>query len=334
MTTSEKVVTISIAAYNMEKYIRKALDSLLDERVIDDLEVLVVDDGGTDGTLAIAEEYAAKYPDSIFPIHKENGGYGSVLNYTVPRAKGKYFRILDGDDWLKTENLYDWVQLLKTLDVDLVFSPYEKIFVENSEVVRLDICREMLAGEYSFQDIKISNDVFNAGMTFRTAMLQVVPMKLPEHCLYTDDEFITRPLPFVNRIYVYHMPIYQYRIGRADQSSNIVSMKKNAVSFYNGTKRILKFWKDIPGERLGALEVVINRLVSRIVTLFVVYFRFNKEETKKLYKELLLEYPELLQQAMKASDLLNLYVKTHGVAYPLIRAYLNWRDKKKLNGKV
>lgn len=82
MTRSEKVATISIAAYNMEKHIRKTLDSLLDERVIDDLEVLVVDDGGTDRTLEIANEYAATYPNSIFPIHKENGGYGSVLNYT------------------------------------------------------------------------------------------------------------------------------------------------------------------------------------------------------------------------------------------------------------
>ena len=147
MTASEKVVTISIAAYNMENYIRKTLDSLLDERIIDDLEVLIVDDGGTDGTLAIAKEYAAKYPDSIFPIHKENGGYGSVLNYTVPRAMGKYFRILDGDDWLKTENLYDWVQLLKTLDVDLFFSPYEKIFVEkNNDLYRVmsDIIREKI----------------------------------------------------------------------------------------------------------------------------------------------------------------------------------------------
>ena len=180
MTTSEKVVTISIAAYNMEKYIRKTLDSLLDERVIDDLEVLIVDDGGTDGTLAIAEEYAAKYPDSIFPVRKENGGYGSVLNYTVPRAKGKYFRVLDGDDWLKTENLYDWVQLLKTLDVDLVFSPYEKIFVNNGEVIHLDICEDMPAGEYSFQEIKISNGVFNAGMTFRTEILKVASIKLTE----------------------------------------------------------------------------------------------------------------------------------------------------------
>lgn len=63
---SGKILTVSIAAYNMEKYIRQALDSLIDERVIGDLDVFVIDDGGTDRTFEIAKEYAAKYPHSIF----------------------------------------------------------------------------------------------------------------------------------------------------------------------------------------------------------------------------------------------------------------------------
>lgn len=329
MTESKKIVTVSIAAYNMEKYIRKTLDSLLDERIIDDLEVLVVDDGGTDETLAIAKEYAAKYPDSIFPIHKENGGYGSVLNYTVPRAQGKYFRILDGDDWAKTENLYSWIQLLKTLDVDLFFSPYEKIYVTRGEAIYCDICKGMTEGEYGFQEIKIDDAGFTTGITFRTALLQSVPLKLNEHCLYTDDDFVSYTMPFVNKIYVYHMPIYQYRIGRSDQSVNVNSLKRHFFDHYNVVKRVLSFWKNIPEEKIGAFTLVKTLLVSRIVDHFVICFRLSNKKTRSFYKELLFESPELLRESMKASELLNLYVKTHGLAYPLIRTYLNWRDERR-----
>ena len=101
----EKILTISIAAYNMEQYIEHTLNSLIDEHIIDLLEIFVVDDGSMDRTLEIAMQYAKRYPQSIYPIHKENGGYGSTINTSVKLATGKYFKLLDGDDWYAKENL-------------------------------------------------------------------------------------------------------------------------------------------------------------------------------------------------------------------------------------
>ena len=138
----------------------------------------------------------------------------------------------------------------------------------------------------------------------------------------------------MNRIYVYHLPIYQYRLGRADQSSNILSLKKHYAEYYNGEKRILEFRKTISEEKIGALEAINNRLVEGITDLFVACFHIGKEETKNLYKELSLECPELLKDSMKASDLLNLYAKTHGLAYPLIKAYLIHRGRKKAKTEI
>ena len=71
---SKKVLTISVAAYNAEAFIDQALRSVCVDAVIDRLEIFVIDDGGTDGTLDIAKRYAERYPASVFPIHKENGG--------------------------------------------------------------------------------------------------------------------------------------------------------------------------------------------------------------------------------------------------------------------
>lgn len=81
-----KILTISITAYNVEQYIGQAFDSLIGERIIDDLEIFMVDDGGTDKTLKISKWFAEKYFDSIFSIHKENGGYGSTINTSIRLA--------------------------------------------------------------------------------------------------------------------------------------------------------------------------------------------------------------------------------------------------------
>ena len=94
----EKILSVSIASYNVEKFIRKALDSCCIPEIMDRLEVLVVNDGSTDGTLQIAREYEKQYPQTFRVIDKKNGGYGSTVNASIKAATGRYFRLLDGDD--------------------------------------------------------------------------------------------------------------------------------------------------------------------------------------------------------------------------------------------
>ena len=98
-----KLLTISIAAYNVEKFIKKTLDSLIVDS--DELEVLIVNDGSKDETLKIAKEYEIKYPNIFRAIDKENGGYGSTINTGIIEATGKFFKQLDGDDWFETESI-------------------------------------------------------------------------------------------------------------------------------------------------------------------------------------------------------------------------------------
>ena len=78
-----KILTVSIAAYNVEKYLDETLKSLTDNRYVNDLEVLVVDDGSTDKTGEIAIRYQNVFPNSVKYIKKENGGHGSTINKGV-----------------------------------------------------------------------------------------------------------------------------------------------------------------------------------------------------------------------------------------------------------
>ena len=109
----EKLLTIVVPAYNVEKYIKNCLDSFIDLSVLRSLEILIVDDGSTDSTASLAHTYEQKYPYSFKVLSKENGGHGSTINYAIPRATGKYFKVVDGDDWLDKSLLPQFVQLLK-----------------------------------------------------------------------------------------------------------------------------------------------------------------------------------------------------------------------------
>ena len=107
-----KVLTVSIAAYNVEDYLKKCLDSFVDEGnpLMNAVEVIIVSDGSKDNTVSIAKEYQEKYPDTFVLIDKENGGYGSTINASLKKATGKYFKLVDGDDWVNTNDFYAFVE--------------------------------------------------------------------------------------------------------------------------------------------------------------------------------------------------------------------------------
>lgn len=129
----EKILTVVAPAYNVEKYIRKCLDSLLIAEVLSDLEVLIIDDGGTDHTLEIAETYVKRAPDTFKVITKENGGHGSVINCGIQEATGKYFKVVDGDDWVDKRNFKKLISILKHTNTDIVASNYCWVFEKTGE---------------------------------------------------------------------------------------------------------------------------------------------------------------------------------------------------------
>ena len=96
---SDKILSLVVPTYNMEKYLPACLDSVTDELIGDSLEVIVVNDGSTDRSPDIIRQYEQKRPDLIKVIDKPNGHYGSCVNAGLAVATGKYFKILDADDW-------------------------------------------------------------------------------------------------------------------------------------------------------------------------------------------------------------------------------------------
>lgn len=119
-----KILTVVIPTYNIEKYIRTCLDSFVIPEILDKLEVLVVNDGSKDRSAAIAREYETRYLGTFRVIDKENGGHGSTINRGLSEAAGTYFKVVDGDDWVERTAFLKLMDCLETCGSDVVLSNY------------------------------------------------------------------------------------------------------------------------------------------------------------------------------------------------------------------
>lgn len=253
----QKILTISVAAYNQEKYITQALDSLIDESIIDDIEIFVVDDGGTDRTLTIAKQYAQKYPNSIFPVHKENGGYGSTVNYSVEHASGRYFKMLDGDDWYNKDGFIKLVKLLKNTNVDVVITPYCEGAEEGEmRVVQWDVSWgkelniEQLGGKETFGMWAI---------TYKTTIIRKSGMHLPG-TLYIDQLYNIIPFSCCKTIYFFEQCIYCYRVGHAGQSVERKSRIKNTDIILNLCIEQCLFYEEQKKNKCENIDYIRGRI--------------------------------------------------------------------------
>lgn len=116
----QKVLSISVAAYNVEKFIEQCLDSFIDPAILDRVEVLVTDDGSKDRTPEIVSTYEKKYPGTFRLISQKNAGPGSTVNSGIKHATGKYFRMVDGDDWVNTAQMGAFLDILEKTNADMV----------------------------------------------------------------------------------------------------------------------------------------------------------------------------------------------------------------------
>jgi len=129
-------VSIIIPVYNVEKYIRECLDSVL-KSTLEDIEIIIVDDGSKDKCPEIIDEYAGK-ESRIIAIHKENGGYGQACNVGLERASGEYVAVLEPDDYI---------------DKDMYSDLYESAIVNNACIVKSKYIENYDIGSYSFQRV-------------------------------------------------------------------------------------------------------------------------------------------------------------------------------------
>lgn len=305
----DKILSIIIPAYNVEKYLRKCLSSLEVKEILDDVEVLVISDGSTDSTVQIAMEYVNKYPGTYYLYEKENGGHGSTINYGIRHANGKYFKVVDGDDWLNTPKLSEYVNMLKNRDEDIIASDYLCI---------QDVTEKILDEKYATDDKsqytktcyisqgQIHNVIKMHSMTIKTVFLKNQGIDIDEHCFYVDAEYITYPIVQTDSVYFYNEFIYMYRLGRNGQSMDIKSMQKRRDQHMRVLESLLRFYENA-SYPTDEHKKYVERAIAQIVeNQFQIYISMGLKkgifsEMKKWDKDLQKKYPDVYKSTNKKS---------------------------------
>lgn len=264
-----KQLTISIAAYHVEKYLPETLDSFLIPEVKDQLEVLIINDGSGEGVNAIAREYEAKYPEIFRLIDKENGGHGSTVNRGIEEAAGRYFKTVDGDDRVNAEGFAELLAYLETANEDLVVTDYDCFDDASGEVFdqkKHDFQGKKYGKSYAFDEISDKIYINMHAAAFRTDLLRKMERRLDEHCFYVDAEYMLYPIPDVETVAFLEKPVYEYRLGMITQSMDIHNMQKNCAHHEMVLTHLLAFYKEKEQTVTAAKRAYLAKGVARILT--------------------------------------------------------------------
>ena len=256
-----KILTIIIPTYNMEKYLRRCLNSLsIDEEGMKQLEVLVINDGSKDSSSQIAHEYQDKYPDTFRVIDKENGNYGSCINRGLKEATGKYVKVLDSDDTYDNYSFVDYLQTLKTIDVDIV--------VTNVAILNTDgKLTDKWCKDYPIRTvISIENmsDLWIHNTTYSRRLFEDLNYHQTEGISYTDEEFVYFPLQNAQTFYYLPILLYCYYLGRDGQTMNIDVWKRNFIQEIIVSKKLINHWKDYSALYGASKNAMAEKLITHI----------------------------------------------------------------------
>lgn len=219
----DKILSVIIPCYNSKEYLDKCLGSLVCEEIMDKLEVVLVNDGSTDGGEKIGEEYAEKYPGTFSVLNKKNGGHGSAINAGAKVVTGRYMKVLDADDWFNTESLPEFVNALEKASSDVVLTFHHTIDVTTGEIKCWRNFPDEYGKEYSMsyalEDWKrLDRSLTFHGITYRTDFYREYGVNLIEGVFYEDHEYATFPCANARTILPLDIFVYEYRVGDTSQS--------------------------------------------------------------------------------------------------------------------
>lgn len=223
----KKTLTFVVPAYNMETHLGRCVESLIAAKRNDDIEVLIIDDGSSDGTLAMAKSFEQRHPGVVRAIHQDNKGHGGAVNTGIAAARGMYVKVVDADDWVGAESLELVMATLReeaerTDPIDMLVTNY--VYDKVGKIVKhvVNFRRAMKSDErLTWNDLGhfgLAEYILMHALTFRTAVVRASGMQLPEHTFYVDFIYAYQPFPWVKTIKYLDTPFYHYFIGRDGQS--------------------------------------------------------------------------------------------------------------------
>ena len=316
-----KLLSFAIPCYNSNDYMEHCIESILPGG--DDVEIIIVDDGSKDETAAIADRYAAEYPDIVKAVHQENGGHGEAVNTGLKNATGKYFKVVDSDDWVDLDSykkildkLMEFEQENTQIDMLLANYVYEKEGAKRKKVMRqTGFPRNEIFTWSDIKHIHKGHYILMHSVIYRTELLRSCGLELPKHTFYVDNIYVYKPLPYVRTMYYLDVDFYRYFIGRDDQSVNEQVM----IRRIDQQIRVNKIMIDLYAKHESMLscpqlkEYMLHYLETIQMVTSVLLMKMNTSESEAMRDDLWHYLEEKSPDAYKIlkSSVLGKFTKSH-----------------------
>lgn len=267
-------ISVIVPIFNNEKYLDRAINSLLSNINLDKLEIILIDDGSTDNSFQICLKYANKYKN-IKVVHQENEGVSSARNKGLSMVTGQYYTFLDSDDWIEQGYLNKCIQILTDEDPDVLITPFKKIYsnkiIKNNPVKyikKLDgrnILYALIGKQYSDKYYPASVEDLNpvCGKFYKTSKFQA--LKFDETISRSEDLIYNLEI-FYNAKSCAYMGTSYYCYNRNNSNSTVSVFDSNLLSkFKTVYLRINDF---ILKNKLedNCLDYLNNRIIFGLIT--------------------------------------------------------------------
>lgn len=266
-------VSVIVPFYNVEKYIEKCLETLVNQ-TLDDIEIILVNDGSKDKTVDIVEKYKEMYSNKIVYLEKENGGLSDARNYAIPYARGEYIAFLDSDDYVETNMYKEMYEIAQKENSDMV----ECNFIwEYPNKTRIDIGTTYNNKHEMIEKIR----VVAWNKLIKREILEKSKVQFPKGYRYEDVEFTYKLIPFLEKVSFCKTPMVHY-VQREGSISNVQN-KRNAEIF-DVMEHVMDYYKEnnLYEEYYQELEYLYSRYAFCSS-----FLRIVKIKDKEIRKQLL-----------------------------------------------
>lgn len=297
-------VSVIMPVYNVEKYLEKSIESVVNQ-TIEDIEIIIVNDGSTDKSIGIIKKYLEKYKNIKY-LEKENGGLSSARNFGLKYATGEYIAFLDSDDYVELSMYEEMYKIAKEENADMV----ECDFIwEYPNKKRNDVGKIYFSKKEAMEKAR----VVAWNKIIKRQVVQKANVDFPIGLRYEDIEFFYKILPYLNKISFVKKCFVHY-IQRPNSIVNTQNIRTKEI--FNILDNVIQYYKEnnIFNEYKEELEYMYIRILlcSSLKRMCNIYnINERKEALKETWTKLNYNFPNWKKnRLLKKVSFKNLYLKS------------------------
>lgn len=275
--TNSPAFSIIVPIYNVEKYLKNCLNSILNQTYTN-FELLLIDDGSLDNSGTICDKYAEK-DSRIRVFHKKNEGPSRARNLGIDNAKGEYITFVDSDDWIENNLLEECIKIILNNKVEIIKWGYYTEYCNKQETIVsdkvyiLDSPKTML---YTNDESRYSGFIWNT--LYKSSIIKKLHFNV--NLCWCEDHILTyQAFKMCKSMYILNKPLYHYNI----RNNNSLSDVKNPYMVLHAAKEELKIREYLVGDSPIEREKQYKYYIYKVKKSIIVCYIYHKYKERKKY---------------------------------------------------